>query len=241
MKKLLKRALIFLGVFIFICLAAIFFISDQSPKIIPTISADELANKMLEALNKKAFDTLKYVQWTSISKNHFKWHKPTNKAIISWDNIDVYIDLTQVKGNVYIDKIKLPESETKKHIDKAWSSWCNDSFWMFAQYKLFDPGTSRSLVPVDPGKYGLLISYDSGGVTPGDKYLWILNNKYIPEGYKMWVKIIPVGGVFATWENWTNLHNGAMVAPHHEMKLMKFEYTDIKSGELPSDINWNWK
>ncbi|MFM2394236.1 MAG: hypothetical protein RLZZ546_2218 [Bacteroidota bacterium] len=241
MKKLLKRALIFLGAFIFICLLAIFIISDQSPKVIPTISADELTNKMLDALNKKAFDTLKYVQWTSISNNHFKWHKPSNRAKISWDNVEVYMDLNEVKGDVYINQVKLNDVEAKKYIDKAWSAWCNDSFWMFAHYKAYDKGTTRTIVPVDPGKYGLLVSYDSGGVTPGDKYLWVLNEKYIPEGYKMWVKIIPVGGVYASWENWTKLPNGTMIATDHEMKVMKFQYKEIKSGEQAKDIDWVWR
>jgi hypothetical protein len=224
MKALLKKALAAIGILILIGMGLIMYYSDASPKVIPTQSADEIATKMLDALNVKAWDTMKIITWKSKIGVKYTWNKKANTAILEWDEIKVDMELDKVEGKVYKGG-KLVEDRSM--VDKAWGYWCNDSFWMFAHYKVFDKGTTRTLVPVDPGKIGLMISYESGGVTPGDKYLWILNDKYIPDGYKMWVKIIPVGGTYASWENWTTLKNGVMVAPKHKMKVMEFEFTDI--------------
>lgn len=224
MKKLLKRALAAIGIFILAGLLYIAIVSDASPKVIPSQNAEEIALKMQEALNVKAWDTLKTITWKSRQGITYVWNKPSNTAKISWGDTVVDIMLDKVDGTVV--KNGKPVID-KSAIDHAWKSWCNDSFWMFAHYKVFDKGTSRSLVPVEPGKIGLLISYESGGVTPGDKYLWILDKNYIPIGFKMWVKIIPIGGTYATWENWTKLSNGLMIAPKHKLKVFEFEFTDI--------------
>ncbi len=224
MKLLLKKALAAIGILLLIGLTLIAVYSDDSPKVIPTQSADEIAYKMLDALNVKAWDSLQRITWKSRKGIKYTWDKPANIATISWDSIVVNMQLDKIEGTV-LKEGKVVQD--KSAIDHAWKSWCNDSFWMFAHYKVFDKGTSRALVPVESGKVGLLVSYDSGGVTPGDKYLWILNEKFIPEGFKMWVKIIPIGGTYASWENWTTLSNGLMVAPKHKMKLMEFKFTDI--------------
>jgi hypothetical protein len=224
MKAILKKILLILGIFILVGIAALWYFSESLPKGDTSKNGDELATKMQTALNVKAWDTMKVVTWKSLMNIKYTWNKPANTAVIEWDNIVVKMVLNSVQGEVYKDG-KLVED--KAAVDKAWASWCNDSFWMFAHYKVFDKGTQRSVVPMEGGKTGLLVSYESGGVTPGDKYLWILNEKYIPEGYKMWVKIVPVKGMYASWENWTTLKNGVMVAPKHKMKVMEFEFTDI--------------
>ena len=60
---------------------------------------------------------------------------------------------------------------------KAYSFFCNDSFWMIAPFKAFDEGVTRTIVMSKEGNQNLLVSYASGGVTPGDSYLWILDKR----------------------------------------------------------------
>ncbi len=75
-----------------------------------------------------------------------------------------------------------------------------------------------------------MVSYTSGGVTPGDSYLWILDENGLPESWKMWVKIIPVGGMEFTWEKWTELSTGAKVATYHHHKLLDLDISNLKAA-----------
>jgi hypothetical protein len=72
----------------------------------------------------------------------------------------------------------------------------NDSFWLIAPFKLRDAGTTRSIVMQD--NQALMITYALS--TPGDSYVWFVEN-YMPKAWRMWVSIIPVGGLETTWED----------------------------------------
>ena len=104
----------------------------------------------------------------------------------------------------------------------------NDSFWLVAPYKIFDEGTERSLVSLEDGSQALLVTYTSGGSTPGDSYLWLLNENEIPYAYKMWVKIIPVGGVEASWDHWTKMESGAYLPKSHKMGPITLSMGDVR-------------
>ena len=109
------------------------------------------------------------------------------------------------------------------------------------RFKVFDPGTKRDMAVDADGAEGLLITYESGGVTPGDQYLWYMDESGMPTGYKMWTKIIPVGGVYASWKDYTTLSGGAKVAQSHGLSSMNVNMpmTDIKSGQSWSDLGFS--
>jgi hypothetical protein len=137
------------------------------------------------------------------------------------------------------NEIKIEGEEKLELIEKAWAKWCNDSFWMFAPYKAFDLGTARSVVEDPDAKYGLMVKYETGGVTPGDSYLWLLDENYIPTGYKMWAKIIPVGGTYFSWEDWITLPSGAKLSINHKKAGFELKMTDVKEVNAPSELGFS--
>ena len=120
----------------------------------------------------------------------------------------------------------------KQKLDKAFSAYINDAFWLNPMSKLFEPGTTRELVDVD-GKKALKVSYGSGGVTPGDSYVWMVEPDGKPTAVKMWVSVIPVKGITFAWDGWMTLKSGARVAIDHGTVGMH-EVTDVDDAVLES-------
>jgi len=205
--KFLKWLIIVLVSLFILGFIALKMISENKPTTNPSPEADVLANKILKAINKPAWDTLRFLQWEFPGGHKYEFDKLNNKALIAWGDNVVNLNLSDQTGTAKISGVIIEGNKRKKLIQKAWSLWCNDSFWMFAPFKLFDPNTSRSIVKHNE-KDALLITYGGGGVTPGDSYLWILGDDYVPTSYKMWVKIIPVGGIEFTWDRWITLTGG---------------------------------
>jgi hypothetical protein len=52
----------------------------------------------------------------------------------------------------------------------------------------------------------LMITYASGGSTP-EIPMWFVDQNYMPKAWRMWVSIIPVGGLETTWEDWKTFQN----------------------------------
>ncbi|MEM9545841.1 MAG: hypothetical protein AAGA77_07705 [Bacteroidota bacterium] len=234
LKSILKWLLIVILFVVIALFVAVKVMSEKRPEAIQGENADALAQSMLEALNKPAWDTLKYLKWEFRGGHRYIWDKRGNKAIVDWDDYRVLLDLDKIDGVALKGAMKVPKDQKEELIKKAWAMWCNDSFWMFAPFKVFDPGTSRSVVKTQDGQKGLMVSYESGGVTPGDGYLWLLDERNIPTGYKMWTSIIPIKGMYMSWENWQTLNGGAKVAIDHKSKLLSFDMKGVEEGDSPS-------
>ena len=132
---------------------------------------EQAKQEMLSAVNISAWDTVKYVKWSFRGGHDYVWDRTVNDARISWEDMEVHLDMDQVDGKAFKNGIALEGSEKDKAIQSAWSYWCNDSFWLTAPFKVFDKGTTRKMATDKDGKEGLLVTYESGGVTPGDQYL----------------------------------------------------------------------
>jgi len=217
MKRLKKTAIkigILLTAIIVIGLTAGKIFSESIPVGEKGRQADLLANKMLEALNADGFKALNQISF-SFGGHDYQWNKAENKVEVSWDDYRIALDLEDSsKSEVYQNG----ESITKKQplIDKATAYFYNDSYWLVAPFKVFDPGVERRLVRLEGGTQALLITHTSGGVTPGDSYLWLLDEQFRPIAFKMWVSIIPIGGLKATWEDYKTV-NGVTFATRHRI------------------------
>lgn len=193
--------------------------------------ADELANKMLKALNKSAWDSTSVVAWTHKGGHQFVWDKKKQMVEVKWGENNVLLNLKEWnKGKAFSEGKEITDSQLDVLRGKAWSIFCNDSFWLIAPYKVFDEGVSRKIVKTEDGAEALLASYSTGGVTPGDSYLWILDANGVPKAFKLWVKVIPIGGVSATWDNWKTTQTGAIIAQNHKLGPLDLNVTDLRTG-----------
>lgn len=202
-------------------------VGEQGPK------ADQLATKMLEVLNEEAFLNTDYLEWTFKGKHHYKWFKTDKTCEVSWSNFTVLLDLqNQDNSKVFVAEQEYNGVEKQDYVTKAQNYFNNDSFWLVAPYKVFDSGVERRLVKTEDQKDALLVTYTSGGTTPGDSYLWHLDTNGKPKSFQMWVDILPIEGLEATWENWILTESGAQLPKFHKFLIFGIEIDAIKGLNL---------
>lgn len=182
----------------------------------PGADAEALARKMVRSVDDEAWSRTMAVRWKLPGRHHL-WDRARGLARVEWRKNRVLLHVDGKKGRAWHDGVEVSgDKEKQKLIDKAYALFINDSFWLNPVVKAFDDGTSRARGTVD-GKAAVLVSYASGGLTPGDKYLWILDDDGRPVAWRVWVHILPVGGMQFSWEGWTKLGTGAWVATVHKV------------------------
>jgi hypothetical protein len=172
---------------------------------------------MEQAVHKREWDQTGAVRWTfhGPGLNHrIGWDKQRNRAQVRWKKHLVHLDVAKRSGRAWTDGVEQSGAEQAKLVDTAVKLFFNDSFWLNPVVKLFDDGVTREKVIVD-GKPALLVKYSSGGVTPGDKYLWLLDENNRPVAWRMWVQVFKIPGLKVTWQDWVTLPTGAQVATKH--------------------------
>ena len=231
MKRVLRYLLFLIMGILAALLLSWWLFNEELPQAPSTAAADELAREMMRSVNHDAWDNIAIIQWTFKDMHTFQWDKKNHLCVVKWNDTEVKLDINAKSGRVYKGGNLLREAEAQQIIDQAWDYFNNDSFWLNAVVKAFDPGTSRSIVQLKDGRQGLKVHYSSGGTTPGDSYVWILDENNRPVAWKMWVKILPIGGLEFSWDNWITLPGGAQIATLHQSKILDLDISNIKVVE----------
>ena len=218
-----------IGIILLLIIVAIsiFYVANNEEKPIGNKGkeADNLAVKMLTSLNHEAYLNTRFLEWSFRGKHFYKWDKLKNIVDISWDKNKVILyTKSPEKSQVFVDNKEVKNPELLK---KATDYFNNDSFWLIAPYKIFEKGIERTIVK-HKGKDALMITYTTGGSTPGDSYLWILDDSGKPTAFKMWVSIIPTGGMEASWRDWTTTQSGAFLPTKHQLPIGTLEMGIVK-------------
>src|SRR5690606_15266602 len=108
--KLLKYLFVTL-VTIFVLAAAVYFSFHQPiPASKAGPEAEELAQKMLKAINYVNYQKVRYLEWSYNDKHHYKWDKTKGFVQIKWDDIQVDLNL----NNFAISEVFLGRSEERR-------------------------------------------------------------------------------------------------------------------------------
>lgn len=215
----MKRVLKWVGILLLVLIIGVLILgwsmNKPYPEGKPGAEADALAREMMASVNKEAWDSTKWVSWNFMDRHSFLWDKERHLVEATWGDKLVLLNPNTGNGKAWQGGKELAGEELEKVVQSALAFFFNDSFWLNAVVKPFDPGTERMIVELENGDKGLLVKYSSGGVTPGDSYLWILDEKHRPKSWQMWVSVLPIGGVETSWEKWDTLPTGALIATWH--------------------------
>ncbi len=232
MPKLLTRIFGIFLLFVLLTVGFIYFFKNEPlPQATPSEEADVLANKMLVALGYEAYKNTRYLEWSYRNGNHqYLWDKTMGVVVVSWDETVVNLNLNSTdQSKVVKDENTIDGDEKIELVRKALRYFNNDSFWLVGPFKVFDEGTTRAIVTTEDGKTRLLVTYTKGGDTPGDSYLWLLDESGIPESFKMWVQILPLKGQEASWEGWHRMETGVLLPQLHSIGPLKLDMGTVKA------------
>ncbi len=215
---MIKAIFKFLGIglvtLIIIGVLTYLFIDESVPNGTKGQQAEQLADEMLAALNKPGFDTLAMIRFTYPGGHSYEWNKAENKVRVKWEGNDVFLDLNK------------PTEEFSTLEYEGYEYFLNDSFWLVAPFKVRDNGVVRSSVELKEGR-GLLVTYTTGGVTPGDSYLWILDDSGFPKAWKLWTSNVPLGGLKIGWGGWVE-KQGVWFSTFHPSMVIDLEITGLE-------------
>ena len=229
----LVRVLLLGVLLIFLLIGGFYFYYNKAlPRGEKGAAADALAKEMLTAMNYDAYKEINEMEWTFSSRGlsrHYKWYKNKGVCTVSWDSISVQLNTAnRQKSTVKINQQPYRAAKKEEFIRAAEAKFNNDSFWLVAPYKVFDVGVERRLVRINENENALLVTYTSGGTTPGDSYLWYLDENHRPVGFDMWVDILPLEGIHATWDQWQKTKNGAYLPLGHKILFLNLSIDHLK-------------
>ncbi len=167
------------------------------PIFTPTLAtaADTLAFRAASFAGQEAWERTPYVAFrfgraenatdstsSPASRRHL-WNRQTGAYRVDIPRRDtlytVFLDVTaptgsERSGSAYRDGILLEGAEAAQWIDSAHGMFVNDTYWLIAPFKLFDPGVTRGLDPSEDteSERALTLVFDGVGRTPGDRY-WL--------------------------------------------------------------------
>lgn len=190
--------------------------------------ADKVAYKMLDAINHEQYKEAKEIHWTFRGVNHYEWKMQEDLVEVYWEDYQVSLQTKNPNQSLaYQNKQEIKAEEREEAIAYATKNFNNDSFWLIAPHKVFDKGTTRQLI-VEEDQQKLLVTFTSGGTTPGDAYLWELDEKYKPIAMKMWVSILPFDGLKAQWTNWQMTDGKFPLAEKRTLFGIEIPITDVE-------------
>ncbi len=196
--------------------------------------AEALAAKMQEAIGLEAWEHTRYVEWTFKGMHHYVWDKQRHLVQVSWGDHRVLLNPNTNEGIVYTSGQRV---EAPDLVRKASQFFTNDAFWLNAPAQMAgNREVKLEAVTLENQDEALLITYLSGGDTPGDSYLWILDEGGLPKAWQLWVKIIPIGGLEFSWDEWVELPSGAMIATQKEGPI-SISIEDLKSYQVAEGVD----
>lgn len=154
--------------------------------------ADSVAMRIYEASGgPEAWNALPYLRFKfSVQRSqergrviHHFWDRTTGNYRLEFPgpgNIP-YVALFNIgtrEGKAYWQGTALTEEENSGRMDDAYHRFINDTYWLLAPFKLFDPGVNRTYVPDSSNADFDVIKLTFGdvGLTPGDQY-WLYADK----------------------------------------------------------------
>jgi hypothetical protein len=152
--------------------------------------ADSVATRLVEAHGGRAWASAPMLRFdfaverggqSGPPRRHL-WNRETGEYRLEWTGGEdsTYVALLDVSaasgnlapGTVYLNGSELTGAQDSTRRAQAYRAFINDTYWLLAPLKVFDPGVNRSYVAdSSTADHDVLhLSFGEVGLTPGDEY-----------------------------------------------------------------------
>ncbi|MFQ5629276.1 MAG: hypothetical protein ACE5I1_10985 [bacterium] len=172
--------------------------------------AIKIAEQVMEALGgKENWDNTRYIAWDWFGKRLNVWDKWTGRYRVASRVSLIILNLHTGEGKAWKFGHEMAGDDLKGLLEYGAEAWANDSYWLFAPYKLKDPGVTLKYLREDTTRDGrqadvISVTFNSVGVTPNNKY-----HLYIDKETKLlaqWSYFMDRDDAFprftTEWRNW---------------------------------------
>ena len=150
----------------------------------PGTDAKMIAQRTLDAMGgAEAWQGTRFVRFEFFGFRLHHWDRYTGRHRLEGKTRDgdayvVLLNLNSREGKAWLNGEPVGGEELDQWLERAWSAWINDTYWLFMPYKLMDPGVNLShdgVETIDGNTYDKLkLTFEQVGLTPGDTYwAWI--------------------------------------------------------------------
>ncbi len=158
--------------------------------------ADSVAYRLLETHGADAFASAPFLRFnftvespkgTQVVARHL-WNRSTGEYRVEWSSGEdsSYVAIVNVRdvtdgvpsGTAYLNGTELEGEPAQTAREEAYGRFINDTYWLLAPLKTFDPGVNRSYLPdSSTAEHDVLhLTFGEVGLTPGDEY-WLYVSK----------------------------------------------------------------
>jgi hypothetical protein len=197
----------------------------------PTLGAeaDAMARRVQEAVGIEAWERTGAIRWTFNGKRQHLWDRRRGLDRVRWpageQQIEVLLDIGRRAGIARRDGQEVSAVDAGPLIEQAYAAWINDGFWLYPFDRLFQPEVELGAITSGADE-ALYARWRSGGLTPGDTYVWSLGAGGRPESWNMWVSVAEPG-TYATWEGWQQIATGAWISTVHTFSSRELRLTEV--------------
>ncbi|MBX7058508.1 MAG: hypothetical protein K1X75_10625 [Leptospirales bacterium] len=191
-----------------------------------------------EALTDRMLAAIGYQNWTErtaalsftfdgASRQSYIWDLRRRLVQASWDEIVVRYSLNDFRAE--IEEKGAPVSDPAMRAEllaEANKKFVNDSFWFNPLLHVRAPGAHRGLVASAQGP-ALRVQYSSGGVTPGDAYLFRTDESGRAVEMQLWVSVLPIKGVRATLGGYQTGETGVSFPTENSLSILSIRMLDV--------------
>lgn len=207
-----------------VLLGGSFFAACSSlPKGTPGPRAEQLTQKMLAAADFEKWQATAAVSFTFSGGEKIFWDR--QRKLIEVVVKKKLVQFSEISGkSICFEDERRVNDDCAEMTETAVKRFYNHTFWLNPAFHINAPGAQRALV----GENQLLVSFKSGGSTPGDSYLFTLDEEGKIAEMRMWVSVIPLKGARAVFSNYVKSQTGVRVALDHKVaSLLSVTLSDV--------------